>query len=281
MTEPRDLEMGVQGAQEVEDLVARAHRLWREFEKSREGWPGVAIALATDRTLDFHCVRSDLFYLLERYQEDMIDAITGKVLQREKDGVGPARGERDELYEELCIRTRNRNQDLVLHRTIETMSVPDVKSLRRMENIIKRHVRDYNLPPGGEKGMFRVATDKDPVYRLLEYILSRKLRWLLFWMPAEEFTKDGFQITSIGMDRIDVTAKTTSVVGVLLTIILPVSLLIFGSGSSDIFSGLALGICVLAVVTMLYTGSMGALRLALAYLTVILTAVLARQFAST
>jgi len=81
------------------------------------------------------------------------------------------------------------------------------------------------------------------------------------------------------MRRVHVTAMVIKAVGIGLGCFLPVCLLIFGSGSTQVFSGLSLGICMVAVAVMLY-GAEGGMLLVLTYLTMVITAVLTRQFAS-
>jgi len=44
------------------------------------------------------------------YEEGRVEALVAKVIQREKDGTAPARGEYDELYEELSAAQRNHSE---------------------------------------------------------------------------------------------------------------------------------------------------------------------------
>ena len=80
------------------------------------------------------------------------------------------------------------------------------------------------------------------------------------------------------MGRIHGTAMAIEYIGLLITCILPVCLLIFGTGSSNVLSGLALAFRGITVMIVLFSN--GGFRLSLAYMTVILTAVLGRQFAA-
>lgn len=72
--------------------------------------PGLALALATDTTLGNHCVHLPVSYMCGMYEEGRVEALAAKVIQREKDGSAPARGEYDQLYEDLAAAQRNRGK---------------------------------------------------------------------------------------------------------------------------------------------------------------------------
>jgi hypothetical protein len=98
-------------------------------------------------------------------------------------------------------------------------------------------------------------------------------------LPGKATLIDGETFTETDMRRIHTTVKVIKAIGIGLGCFLPICLLIFGSGSTQVFSGLSLAICMVAVVVMLY-GAEGGMLLVLTYLTMIITAVLTRQFAS-
>lgn len=77
---------------------------------AQTGVPGLVLALATDPTLGNHCVDLPVSYLCGRYEEGRVEALSAKVLQREKDGTAPARGEYDQTYEELGAAQRNHSE---------------------------------------------------------------------------------------------------------------------------------------------------------------------------
>jgi len=83
------------------------------------------------------------------------------------------------------------------------------------------------------------------------------------------------------MNRSHIVVTTITFIGVMLACFLPIGLLVFGTGSTTAFSGVALGISVVAVGVMLYGGrnSAGIFLAVLAYLAVIITAILSRRFA--
>ncbi|KEZ44851.1 hypothetical protein SAPIO_CDS2974 [Scedosporium apiospermum] len=282
MAQPVDIEMGEANTNDA-STHKRAPDPWFEYPEDviDKGLWGLSFRLSQDNTLGHHhlyqpAAQRALKYLAAGAQRQFL-----AVLERDKNGPSPPDGEFDEHNEDLCRMLEKYYVFLLKFAAVCNLPVPSKTGLKRLEDMVKIHLgTNHQLPSIENPEQYRTLAPKDPVYRLIDFLLSNDWTspWL-FWLPGKATLIDGETFTETDMRRVHVTAMVIKAVGIGLGCFLPVCLLIFGSGSTQVFSGLSLAICAVAVAVMLY-GAEGGMLLVLTYLTMVITAVLTRQFAS-